>query len=81
MSVFDRLGRVASANFNALLERLESPGKSFDLTLREMQDCSRQARRELVVAVAAEKQLESRIAEREQAVTVWERRARCSKRR
>ena len=53
MGIFERMGRVASANLNALLDAADSPEKSLDLTLREMRDQLRAARREVVRALAA----------------------------
>ena len=57
MGIFERMSRVASANFNALLDRADSPEKSLELTLHEMREQLRAARREVVRSVAAEKQL------------------------
>ena len=36
MGIFDRMGKVISSNFNALLDKAEDPRKSIDLTLDEM---------------------------------------------
>jgi phage shock protein A len=75
MGIFERMGRVASANFNALLDATDSPEKSLDLTLREMRDQLRSARREVVRSVAAEKQLGNSVAELEREVALWQSRA------
>jgi phage shock protein A len=75
MGIFERIGKVASANFNALLDASESPEKSLDLTLREMREQLLSARREVVRAVAAEKQLKNEVAELDQQVSLWESRA------
>ena len=75
MGIFERMGRVASANFNALLDRADSPEKSLDLTLREMREQLRAARREVVRSLAAEKQLRNKVAELERDVTRWASRA------
>lgn len=75
MGIFERMSRVASANFNALLDRADSPEKSLDLTLREMRDQLRAARREVVRSVAAEKQLASKVEELGGEVKKWEGRA------
>lgn len=79
MGIFERIGRVASADLNALLEA--SPEKSLDLTLREMRDQLRAARREVVRALAAEKQLRNQVESLEREVTVWEGRAELAVRR
>ncbi len=69
------MGRVASANFNALLDRADSPEKSLDLTLREMREQLRAARREVVRSLAAEKQLRNKVTELERDVARWGSRA------
>jgi phage shock protein A len=75
MGIFERVGRVASANFNALLDRADSPEKSLELTLHEMREQLRAARREVVRSVAAEKQLGHKVAELGSEVARWEERA------
>jgi phage shock protein A len=81
MGIFERMGRVASANFNALLDATDSPEKSLDLTLREMRDQLRAARREVVRSVAAEKQLKNSVAELDREISLWEGRAELAVRR
>lgn len=75
MGIFERMSRVASANFNALLDRADSPEKSLDLTLHEMRDQLRAARREVVRSVAAEKQLAAKVEELGRETAKWEGRA------
>jgi phage shock protein A len=75
MGIFERMSRVASANFNALLDRADSPEKSLDLTLHEMREQLRAARREVVRSVAAEKQLAAKVEELGRETTKWEGRA------
>lgn len=81
MGIFERMGKVASANFNALLDSSDSPEKSLDLTLREMREQLRAARREVVRAVAAEKQLRNSVAELDRDLALWESRAELAVRR
>lgn len=81
MGIFQRMGKVASANFNALLDASDSPEKSLDLTLREMREQLRAARREVVRAVAAEKQLRNSVAELDRQIALWESRAELAVRR
>jgi phage shock protein A len=81
MGIFERMGKVASANFNALLDASDSPEKSLDLTLREMREQLRAARREVVRAVAAEKQLRNSVAELDRDIALWESRAELAVRR
>jgi phage shock protein A len=75
MGIFERMGRVASSNFNALLDRADSPEKSLELTLHEMREQLRAARREVVRGVAAEKQLGNKVSEIAADVARWEERA------
>jgi len=75
MGIFDRMGKVISSNFNALLDKAEDPRKSIDLTLDEMHQQLRAARQEVVRSVAAEKQLRKKVEELDQQVATWEKRA------
>lgn len=75
MGVFERMGRVLSANFNALLEKAEDPSRSLDSMLVEMQEHVRGARRELIRAVAAEKQLREKLGEQAAEIQRWTARA------
>ena len=75
MGVFDRMGRVISSNFNALLDKAEDPKKSIELTLDEMQEQIRAARKEVVRGVAAEKQLRKKVDELDGEVEKWAKRA------
>ncbi len=75
MGLFDRMGRVISSNFNALIDKAEDPSKSIELTLTEMREQIRRAREEVVRAVAAEKQLKSKLEQLGQEHTRWAQRA------
>ena len=75
MGIFGRASRVIASNFNALLDGAEDPKKSVELSLQELKGALRDARREVVSAVAAEKQLKIRIAELDKELKSWERRA------
>lgn len=75
MGIFDRMGRVITSNFNALLDKAEDPKKSIELTLSEMKEQIKAARREVVSSVAAEKQLVGRIGELDRQVQKWQGRA------
>ncbi len=75
MGIFDRMGKVISSNFNALVDGLQDPRKSVEQTLLEMQEQIRAARREVVSAVAAEKQLRGKLDELEQQAAKWATRA------
>jgi phage shock protein A len=75
MGLIDRVGRVISSNFNALLDRLEDPGRSIDQILSDMKAELRSARQEVVRAVAFEKQLRAKSQGLESEAKRWEDRA------
>jgi len=75
MGIFDRMGKVISSNFNALIDGLEDPRKSVEQTLLEMREQIRAARREVVSAVAAEKQLRGKLDELDKQAEKWAARA------
>ncbi len=75
MGIFDRMGRVISSNFNALLDSADDPSKSVDLTIDEMRQQVRAARQEVVQSVAAEKQLRRKVEELDAEIAKWEKRA------
>jgi phage shock protein A len=75
MGMFDRMGRVISSNFNALLDHAEDPRKSLEQTLEDMRGQIRAARQEVVRAVAAGKQLEKKMTELDGEVERWSSRA------
>lgn len=75
MGLIDRVGRVISSNFNALLDRLEDPGRSVDQILLDMQKELRAARQEVVRAVAMEKQLRAKGEGLDAEAARWEQRA------
>ena len=75
MGIFDRMGKVISSNFNALVDGLQDPRKSVEQTLLEMQEQIRAARREVVSAVAAEKQLRGKLDDLSKEAAKWATRA------
>lgn len=75
MGLFDRASRAVSANFNALLDKLEDPKKEIDLTVAEMEEQVRGARQEIVRSVASEKQLAKKADDLKSESEKWERRA------
>src|SRR5687768_14001283 len=75
MGLIDRVGRVISSNFNALLDRVDDPGKSVDQILLDMREQLRAARAEVVRAVAMEKQLRGKGEALDAESTRWEERA------
>lgn len=75
MGIFDRMGKVISSNVNALLDKAEDPHKSVDLLVDEMKDQIKNARKELVDGIAAEKVLRKKVDELDAEVEKWDRRA------
>ena len=75
MGLFDRMSRVASANFNALLSKLEDPKKEVEHTIREMEHQVRLARQEIVSAVASEDLAKKKVAELDTEIDRWAGRA------
>jgi phage shock protein A len=75
MGLFDRMSRVISSNFNALLDKAEDPRKSIELTLEEMAQQVKLARQEVVRGVAAEKQLRQKVQDLDAEVEKWASRA------
>lgn len=75
MGILDRASRLVSSNFNAILDSAEDPKKSIEQTLRDMQEQLRLAKAELVRAVAAERQLKTRVSELTEEAERWEKRA------
>jgi phage shock protein A len=75
MGIFDRMGKVISSNVNALLDKAEDPKKSLDLIVDEMKDQIKNAKKELVEGVAAEKILRKKVDDLDADVAKWERRA------
>ncbi len=75
MGIFDRMSKVISSNVNTLLDKAEDPKKSVDLMIEQMHDQLRKGRQDVVSAVAAEKQLRTKIQELDDEVAKWQRRA------
>lgn len=69
------MSRVVSSNFNSLADAVESPSQSVELALEEMSRHVRGAREEVVLRVAAEKQLRNKVAELDEKIATWTRRA------
>jgi phage shock protein A len=71
MGLFDRMSRVASANFNALLSKLEDPKKEIEQTIREMEQQLKLGRQEIVSAVASEDLARKKVAELDADIERW----------
>lgn len=75
MGLFDRMGRVVSSNFNALLDQIEDPSKSVNDLVEGMREQLRAGRRQVVESVAADKQLARRVETLDAQVERWRQRA------
>ena len=69
------MARELEAAFSRALDAAEDPGRSLDLTLRELKEHLRQGKRELVRAVAAERRLRDAHQGLLETVQKWEARA------
>lgn len=75
MGMFDRMGRVISSNVNSLLDKAEDPKKLLELNLEEMDEQLKRAQKEVISAVAAEKQLKKKVDELTAERDKWDKRA------
>jgi phage shock protein A len=69
------MGRVISSNINSLLDKADDPKKSLDLTIDEMGESIRGAKREIVEALGTQKVLTRKLDEFDAQVAKWEKRA------
>jgi len=75
MGIFDRMGKVISSNMNALLDKAEDDKKLIDLNVDEMAAQLKEARQEVISAVAAEKQLKKKVQALVEDAERWDKRA------
>lgn len=75
MGIIDRAQSVVASNFNALLSRLEEPGRDLAQLLTEMKEQILRAQRELITTVGEAKREEARTAALKEEVERWENRA------
>src|SRR5579884_1402283 len=75
MGIFDRMGKVIQSNLNALLDRAADDRKLIELNLDEMDDQIKAGHKEVVQAVAAEKQLRKKCDDLQADVQRWDQRA------
>jgi phage shock protein A len=75
MGIFDRMGRVISSNLNSLLDKAEDPTKLLALNIEDMDEQLKRAQKEVVSAVAAEKQLRKKAEDLSGERDKWDRRA------
>jgi len=75
MGIFDRMGRVISSNVNSLLDKAEDQKKLLSLNIDEMEEQIKRAQREVIAAVAAEKQLQKKCDDLQAEREKWDKRA------
>jgi phage shock protein A len=75
MGIFDRMGRVISSNVNSLLDKAEDQKKLLSLNIEEMDEQIKRAQREVIAAVAAEKQLRKKCDDLSAERDKWDKRA------
>jgi phage shock protein A len=75
MGIFDRMGRVISSNLNSLLDKAEDPKKLLSLNIEEMEEQLKRAQKEVISAVAAEKQLRKKTDDLGTEQGKWDKRA------
>jgi phage shock protein A len=75
MGIFDRMGKVIQSNLNALLDKAEDDRKLVELNFDEMDEQIKSGHKEVVAAMAAEKQLTKKTEELRADVQRWDNRA------
>jgi phage shock protein A len=75
MGIFDRMGKVISSNVNSLLDKAEDQKKILELNIEEMEEQLKRAQKEVIAAVAGEKQLKKKCDELAVDQDKWEKRA------
>ncbi|KPJ59735.1 MAG: hypothetical protein AMS15_06745 [Planctomycetes bacterium DG_23] len=75
MKVFSRVSDIISANINDLLDRAENPEKMARQMVRELEEALIAVRREVVLAIAAERRLTRRLEQEGVLAKDWQARA------
>jgi phage shock protein A len=75
MGIFDRMGKVIQSNLNALLDKAEDDKKLVELNFDEMDEQIKSGQKEVIAAMAAEKQLSKKSDELRTDVEKWDKRA------
>jgi phage shock protein A len=75
MGIFDRMGKVIQSNLNALLDKAEDDKKLVDLNFDEMDEQIKGGHKEVIAAMAADKQLAKKCDELRADVQRWDHRA------
>ncbi|MCC7542554.1 MAG: PspA/IM30 family protein [Deltaproteobacteria bacterium] len=75
MGIFDRLNRVIKSNVNSMIDSAEDPEKIIAQTITDMESELKNARKEVVTALASEKLAAKKRDEAKAEVEGWERKA------
>jgi phage shock protein A len=75
MNIFIRFWTIIKANVNAFIDRLESPERSLEQSIRDMQEQVDRVRGDVVNVIAEEKKLKNQVEKYQQEVTRWEKNA------
>src|SRR5215469_10133001 len=75
MGIFDRMGKVIQSNLNALLDKAEDDKKLVELNLDEMDEQIKAGHKEVISALAADKQLSKKCDDLRADVQRWDHRA------
>jgi phage shock protein A len=75
MGIFDRMGKVIQSNLNALLDKAEDDKKLVGLNLDEMDEQIKAGHKEVISALAADKQLSKKVDDLRADVQRWDHRA------
>jgi phage shock protein A len=75
MGIFDRMGKVIQSNLNALLDKAEDDKKLVGLNLDEMDEQIKAGHKEVISALAADKQLAKKVDDLRADVQRWDNRA------
>jgi phage shock protein A len=75
MGIFDRMGKVIQSNLNSLLDKAEDDKKLVGLNLDEMDEQVKAGQKEVIAALAAEKQLRKKCDDLRAGVARWDGRA------
>jgi phage shock protein A len=75
MGIIGRAQSVLASNFNALISRFEEPGRDIALLVGEMKEQLRAAEHELIRMMGERKRSDGKLAELDEAVQKWEKRA------
>jgi len=76
MGIIDRISQLTRANINDLLDRSEDPEKMLNQILRDMETNIRQAREQVALMIAQEKELEMELAQTSKLSGEWGEKAR-----